>query len=88
MKTYRQRVHTSDQFFRYEYWWVTHREVVGPRLVKVRIPPLGHICPWEFRLIDMGSEEPIRYEDERDDWIWLDYIQEPDTSLFDNRKKG
>lgn len=87
---YFQRVQPHEQYFRYEYWWVTAKEIYGPRLMKVRIPPTGgpagHL-PWEFWEIDGNPDGNLMYDKDKDEYIWLDFIQQPDSSLFDCRTK-
>lgn len=79
----------SEDYCRYEYWWVTHKEIYGPRLMKVRIPPTKWpSIEWEFYEIDGREDRPILKMKDRDDYIWLSIILQPDSSLYDSRAKN
>lgn len=87
---YYPRVTPHRDYFTYEYWWVTTKDIHGPRLVKVRVPPKTGPCNkksfWEF--YTLGLEDPNMYGwKDKDKFIWVDYIHEPDTSMFDCRVK-
>lgn len=87
---YYPRVVPHREHFLYEYWWVTTKDIYGPRLFKVRVPPKTGPCNkksfFEFYNLDGGEDKVLYGYKDLDKFIWVDYIHQPDTSMLDCRK--